>query len=43
MFRYAVYRAVVVIVTHYYRPQNSSEELEARRDLNWALNQLAAV
>ncbi|KAJ9647268.1 hypothetical protein H2199_002255 [Coniosporium tulheliwenetii] len=40
---YAVHRAVVAVVTHYYRPQSDDEELEARRSLTWALNQLAAV
>ncbi|KAJ9665956.1 hypothetical protein H2201_003867 [Coniosporium apollinis] len=43
MLIYAVHRAVVAVVTHYYRPQSDDEELEARRSLTWALNQLAAV
>lgn len=41
--RYAVYRAVVAVVAHYYRPQYASEELDARRLLTWALNQLSQV
>lgn len=40
---YAVYRAVVAVVTHYYRPRFASEELDARRSLTWALNQLSQV
>lgn len=41
--RYYVYRSVVALATHYYRPQQGNEEYEARRILTWALNQLAAI
>ncbi|KAF4305440.1 aminoglycoside phosphotransferase protein [Botryosphaeria dothidea] len=38
---YAVFKAVKTIVTQYYRPnQLDHEELEARRALTWALNDL---
>ncbi|OCL11950.1 hypothetical protein AOQ84DRAFT_171479 [Glonium stellatum] len=40
---YSVYRAVVAVVTHHYRPQYANHELEARRSLTWALNQLSQV
>ncbi|KAF1982031.1 hypothetical protein K402DRAFT_341123 [Aulographum hederae CBS 113979] len=39
---YTVYRSLVEVVAAAYRPQQGGEELEARRTLNWALNQLAS-
>ncbi|CAI6338930.1 unnamed protein product [Periconia digitata] len=38
---YAVYRAVVQIVAHHYRPYSGIDELEARRSMTHALNELA--
>ncbi|PVH97712.1 hypothetical protein DM02DRAFT_616350, partial [Periconia macrospinosa] len=38
---YAVYRAVVQIVTHHYRPHSGIDELDARRSMAHALNELA--
>jgi len=40
---YAVYRAVVVVVEHHYRPNYSSGELDARGSLTGALNQLSQL
>lgn len=38
--RYAVHRAVVQIVIHHYRPHSDIDELEARRTMTHALNEL---
>ncbi|ORY06041.1 kinase-like domain-containing protein [Clohesyomyces aquaticus] len=38
---YTTYRAVLQIVSHYYRPHLDIDELEARRALTYALNNLA--
>ncbi|KAF2758201.1 hypothetical protein EJ05DRAFT_439483 [Pseudovirgaria hyperparasitica] len=40
---YTMYRALVQIVTNYYRPSEDDLELEARRLLTWSLNQLDAI
>ena len=40
--RYTVYRSMITIVTFQSRSQAGDEELDARRMLNWALNQLAS-
>ncbi|KAF2459396.1 hypothetical protein BDY21DRAFT_384622 [Lineolata rhizophorae] len=40
---YSMYRAVVSVVAHYYRPRAEQAELEARRALTGALNQLASL
>ena len=40
--RYTVYRSMITIVTFQSRSQAANEELDARRMLNWALNQLAS-
>jgi aminoglycoside phosphotransferase (APT) family kinase protein len=42
-FRYAAYRATVQIVAHHYRPHLDIDELEARRSLSYALNDLARM
>src|ERR1051326_5335556 len=41
--RYTLYRAVMMVVTQYYRPNFDDQELEARRSLTWALNQLDSI
>ncbi|KAF2685672.1 hypothetical protein K458DRAFT_387634 [Lentithecium fluviatile CBS 122367] len=40
---YTTYRATVQIVAHHYRPHSGIDELEARRSLTHALNNLAAM
>ncbi|KAF2234705.1 hypothetical protein EV356DRAFT_484644 [Viridothelium virens] len=40
---YRVYRAVVAVVKHYYRPRSDGMELQARRELTDALRQLATT
>ncbi|KAF2634583.1 hypothetical protein P280DRAFT_485360 [Massarina eburnea CBS 473.64] len=40
---YAIYRAVVQIVAHHYRPHSGIDELQARRSLTYALNSLARI
>jgi len=42
-FRYTSYRAIVRIVAHHYRPHEGIDELEARRSLSYALNDLAQM
>ncbi|KAF2085330.1 hypothetical protein K490DRAFT_58727 [Saccharata proteae CBS 121410] len=42
-FLYAVYRAVMTVVTQHYRPQQDSEEIGARRALTQALNKLTSL
>jgi hypothetical protein len=42
-FRYTAYRAIVRIVAHHYRPHQNIDELEARRSLSYALNDLAQM
>lgn len=41
-FRYTIYHAIVTIVKHNYRRQNSDHELDARKTLMVALRQLAS-
>lgn len=41
--RYKTYRATVRIVAHHFRPHDGIDELDARRELSLALNELAAV
>jgi hypothetical protein len=41
--RYATYRATVQIVAHHYRTCSDVDELEARRSLSVALNDLAQM
>jgi hypothetical protein len=41
--RYKTYKATVRIVAHHYRPHAGGDELDARRDLSFALNDLAAM
>ena len=41
--RYTTYRAIVSIVTHHYRTHEGVDELDARRQLSYALNELAAM
>lgn len=41
--RYRTYRATVRLVAHHYRPHDGTDELDARRELSHALNELAAV
>ncbi|KAI8939409.1 hypothetical protein NX059_003191 [Plenodomus lindquistii] len=43
LLMYTTYRAVVSIVTHHYRAHLGINELEARRHLSCALNELAAI
>ncbi|CAO2656405.1 Nn.00g052080.m01.CDS01 [Neocucurbitaria sp. VM-36] len=43
MLMYSAYKAIVRIVTHHYRPHLGTDEHEARRELNYALNGLAAM
>ncbi|KAI9666640.1 MAG: hypothetical protein M1821_004576 [Bathelium mastoideum] len=40
---YRVYRAIVAVVKHYYRPGSDGMELRARRELTDALKQLASA
>ncbi|KAF2175072.1 hypothetical protein K469DRAFT_703407 [Zopfia rhizophila CBS 207.26] len=40
---YTTYRSVVQIVAHYYRPHLEIDEMEARRALTYALNDLAQM
>ncbi|KAF1808508.1 hypothetical protein P152DRAFT_517526 [Eremomyces bilateralis CBS 781.70] len=40
---YTVYRSLTAINRHYYRPDEGGDELDPRRTLTWALNQLAAL
>ncbi|KAF2096798.1 hypothetical protein NA57DRAFT_42470 [Rhizodiscina lignyota] len=40
---YTVYRAIVSVVKRHFRPRDSEDELEARRVLGRALNELAAL
>jgi hypothetical protein len=41
--RYKSYRATVKIVAHHYRPHDGGDEMDARRELSYALNDLAAL
>ncbi|KAJ8107105.1 hypothetical protein OPT61_g9097 [Boeremia exigua] len=41
MLMYTVYRSILAIVTHHYRPHTNLDELEVRRELVGALNELA--
>ncbi|KAF2031824.1 hypothetical protein EK21DRAFT_62303 [Setomelanomma holmii] len=43
LLMYAAYRAIVLIVAHHYRPYQGINELEARRTLSHALNDLAQM
>ncbi|EOA89682.1 hypothetical protein ACJQWK_02601 [Exserohilum turcicum] len=43
MLIYRTYRATVRLVAHHYRPHDGTDELDARRELSHALNELAAV
>ncbi|KAF1839804.1 hypothetical protein BDW02DRAFT_575409 [Decorospora gaudefroyi] len=43
MLMYTTYRATVKIVTRHYRPHSGGDELRARRELSYALNELAAL
>ncbi|KAF2868977.1 hypothetical protein BDV95DRAFT_630173 [Massariosphaeria phaeospora] len=40
---YATYRATVQLVSHHYRPHLDIDEMEARRSLTYALNELAKI
>ncbi|KAF2470418.1 uncharacterized protein BDR25DRAFT_34693 [Lindgomyces ingoldianus] len=40
---YTTYKAVVQVVSHYYRPHLEIDELDARRSLTYALNDLAQM
>lgn len=41
--RYTIYRATVRIVAHHYRTHLDIDELGARRELNYALHDLALM
>lgn len=43
LLMYTAYRAIISIVTHHYRAHLGINELEARRQLSYALNELAAM
>ncbi|KAF2122427.1 hypothetical protein BDV96DRAFT_608490 [Lophiotrema nucula] len=43
LLMYTAYRAVVRIVAHHYRPHSDTDELDARRELTYALNDLAQM
>ncbi|KAH5693265.1 hypothetical protein HBI65_094070 [Parastagonospora nodorum] len=43
MLLYTTYRAIVGIVAHHYRPNQGINELNARRSLSYALNDLAQI
>ncbi|KAF2813958.1 uncharacterized protein BDZ99DRAFT_379646 [Mytilinidion resinicola] len=40
---YTVYRSLVAVVEHHYRPNYASGELDARGSLTWALSQLSQL
>ncbi|KAF2630146.1 hypothetical protein BU25DRAFT_408733 [Macroventuria anomochaeta] len=43
MFMYTIYRAILAVVAHHYRPHTGMDELEVRRELVCALNELARM
>ncbi|KAF3005148.1 hypothetical protein E8E13_010458 [Curvularia kusanoi] len=43
MLIYAIYRAILAVAAHHYRPHTSIDELAVRRDLVCAVNELARM